>query len=668
MKGEGRPAITEYLSDQDAYERSVSAFRRFDQNGDGLISKQELARIFKGLDPDAWTDERIDRLMDAADSDCDDCINYEEFVAWLMGGDREWEADRAAACLKGDRDFHKEGLIVEHRSTKTAAETVFVQVNQEDGVVGKLGIQVDSSDGKTLKITKLKPGGFLNAWNTQSPLRQIQAGDRIIDINGIRNNAKLLAKELKKKVLLDITIQPSAAALTFLHKVSDFYDLQRTELAEGAYSVVRRGVRKSTDVRYAVKSMHKKATPKEDLERMVRIMKPLDHPNIVKLYDVYEDHLHTHVVLELCEGGELLQRILVDSYFTERQAARVMRQVFAAVAYLHSHSVCHRDVRPGHILLHNNRPTDNAVIKLVDFRCAREFDEGTKFFDRVGQTLFSAPEMLQGSGHNETVDLWACGVTMYLCICGYPPFVGETEGDTVGRVVRGALVFPDDWGRVSQCSKDLILKLLEVSSTKRARANDALRSPWIDNVDASSALIDFPLHEGQRNMKAFVGQNRLRKAAAHAIAQRMADEEIKELQDMFALIDKNGDKMITFYELKRGLDRLGKEETLNDLQVLFEAIDVDGSRRIDYTEFLAAALDRRRQREDSACWAAFQVFDTDGSGTISKQELVNVLGNDAVQDMMNSTAISRVLQDCDMDQDGSIDFQEFMAMMRVESD
>lgn len=120
--------------------------QRFDQNGDGLISKQELARIFKGLDPDAWTDERIDRLMDAADSDCDDCINYEEFVAWLMGGDREWEADRAAACLKGDRDFHKEGLIVEHRSTKTAAETVFVQVNQEDGVVGKLGIQV--ADGR----------------------------------------------------------------------------------------------------------------------------------------------------------------------------------------------------------------------------------------------------------------------------------------------------------------------------------------------------------------------------------------------------------------------------------------------------------------------------------------------------------------------------------------
>jgi len=665
--GRGMPAITAYLSDGDAYDRSIKAFRRFDQNGDGVISRQELARVFKGLDPDAWTDERIDKLMDAADGNSDGTINYEEFVAWLMGTEREWEADRAAACLKGDRGFHKEGLVVEHRSTKHSAETVFVQVNQEDGVVGKLGIQVDASDGKTLRITQLKPGGFLNAWNSQSPLRQIQVGDTIVEINGIRDNSKLLAKELKKKVLLDIAIEPSEKAVCFLQKVSDFYVLQRTELAMGTYSIVRRGTRKSTDIRYAVKSMHKRATPKQILDSMVKIMKPLDHPNIAKLYDVFEDHLATHLVTELCEGGELLQRILVDTNFTERQAARVMRQVFAAVAYLHSLWICHREVRPEHVLLLNNRPTQNAVIKLVDFRSAREFDEDTQFTDRVNQTLFAAPEVLSLTGHNETVDMWACGVIMYLAISGYPPFAGEVEGETVGNVLRGALCFPDDWVRVSQSAKDLILALLEVSPTRRAKAHDALKSEWIEDADRFSKSIDFPLHEGQRNMKAFVGQNRLRKAAAHAIAQRMGDEEIKELQDMFSLLDKNGDKMLTFYELKAGLDRLGQEETLRDLQIMFEAIDVDGSRRIDYTEFLAAALDRRRQREDSACWAAFQVFDTDGSGTISKQELVNVLGDEAVKDMMNSTAISRVLQDCDMDRNGSIDFHEFMEMMRADS-
>merc|ERR1712038_300015 len=133
---------------------------------------------------------------------------------------------------------------------------------------------------------------------------------------------------------------------------------------------------------------------------------------------------------------------------------------------------------------------------------------------------------------------------------------------------------------------------------------------------------------------------------------------------MFALLDKNGDKLVTFYELKEGLDKLGHAESTQSLKALMEEIDIDGSRQINYTEFLAATLDRKRYRESDACWAAFQVFDRDRSGRISKQELAQVLFTEEVQAVVDAADIERVLQECDADHDGSIDFEEFMAMMR----
>jgi len=165
-------------------------------------------------------------------------------------------------------------------------------------------------------------------------------------------------------------------------------------------------------------------------------------------------------------------------------------------------------------------------------------------------------------------------------------------------------------------------------------------------------------------MKQFCDQNHLKKAAVHLVAQRLHNDEIREVRDMFALLDKNGDKMVTFYELKAGLDRLGKSESMAELQALMEGIDVDGSRRIDYTEFLAAALDSRMYEEDSACWAAFQVFDKDGSGEISKEEILQILEGDNIKNVMGNRSIERVMKDCDANADGGIDFQEFMRMMR----
>lgn len=654
--------LGKFVSDPVAFERSVEVFKRFDCDGDGRISKQELARIFISMDPDRWDEKRITLLMDVADTNGDGWIQYEEFVRWLLQpNDREWDVDRGAAQLKGQALFPKGSLVRDRRATTRRTERLVMQVDQRSGA-GKLGVEVDGSDGRTLEIKKIKEGGAVAKWNIDNTCQQVALGDRIVDVNGVNSNVKRMMKELTKRLVIDITVDPGESSVCFVDKLADVYLVDSGELDIGQFSVIRKATHRETKVQFVVKSLHKKTTARSVLLDMSALMKEFDHPNILRLYDVFEDCIDFHLVTEFCTGGQLLERILADNCFPERQAVRVMRQVFAAVGYLHSLAICHRDIRPEHILLKSNVPTMNAIIKLVDFRAARPFTEKSVFRTQVMPAAYMPPEMAKRMGYNQSCDMWCCGVLMYLALSGYPPYLGDDDAETLVLVQRAALRFPDDWFHVSKDAKDLILELLESVPRRRCTASQAIRHRWIEGSHQNG--IDFPLHKGQQNMRAFCGQNKLKKAALHAIAQRLNDDEIRELQDMFALLDTNGDKMVTFYELKAGLDRLGKEESISSLQRLMEEVDVDGSKRIDYTEFLAATIDARRKFEEGTCWAAFRVFDRDGSGSISREELADVLCNDGLKAAMGDESVTRVLRECDTNKDGRIDFKEFMAMLR----
>jgi len=298
----------------------------------------------------------------------------------------------------------------------------------------------------------------------------------------------------------------------------------------------------------------------------------------------------------------------------------------------------------------------------VDFRASRHFSEGTRFRTQVGQVLYMAPEVVKRESYTQAVDVWCCGVILYLVLSGYPPFAGESDRETLELIKVANLCFPDDWNFISAGAKDLVAKLLRSKPEERCTAQQALAHPWIQSADTPG--MDFRLHQGQERMRAFCGQGQLKKAALHAIAQRLHDDDVRRLKDMFALLDKNGDKTVTFYELKDGLDKLGMGEKLDDLQRMMEEVDVDGSRRIDYTEFLAATLDRKRYREEKTCWQAFQVFDRDHDGYISKQELMELLDDGDVQAAVPSNSVAQVLQECDVDRDGQISFREFIKMMR----
>jgi len=456
--------------------------------------------------------------------------------------------------------------------------------------------------------------------------------------------------------------------LTVFHKnpITEIYDFGDEQLGEGNFGKVSKGTHKALGCERAIKAVAKKKVERCELEAEIAICKLMDHPNVVKLYEVFEDYVHIYLVLELCSGGELLGRIVEEESFSERQAAAVMQQAMGGLHYMHRRCVCHRDIKADNFLLSvpNNRwcPVEQCVIKIIDFGVAKRFTEGLKMYTSVGTPFYVAPQVLNGE-YTCACDLWSCGVLTYILLAGYPPFWGEMA-ELLERIKAGEYSMEyEGWELVSEDAKDVIRGLLCMDQDARLTAPQAMNHTWIKHM--APAALDRPLQAGTlSNMKNFKGKNNLKKAALHVIAQRLKEDEIQQLQEMFKSLDQNSDGTITLQELKDGIDRLNLSGLPENMKELLMEMDVDGSGSIDYTEFLAASLDQQQYHQEKICWAAFTVFDADGSGTISRVELEQVLASGQLAEVMGSQAIDRVLKECDADGDGLINFDEFMKMMR----
>merc|ERR1719359_1942752 len=245
----------------------------------------------------------------------------------------------------------------------------------------------------------------------------------------------------------------------------------------------------------------------------------MDHPNIIKLYESFEDRKNIYLVMELCSGGELFDRIIDSGHFTEVQAAILMQQIFRAMYYMHENSVCHRDLKPENFLFVNKDPIEKSLLKIIDFGLSCKFSPDQVLTTKAGTPYYVAPQVLAGK-YDQLSDLWSCGVIMYVILCGYPPFYGETDADVLTKVRLGNFTFnAADWKNVSEDAKNLIRMLLKMSPKDRYTAEQALNHVWVRNkapkaagVAISTSLVD--------NLKGFRSQNKLKKAALHVIASQ----------------------------------------------------------------------------------------------------------------------------------------------------
>lgn len=445
--------------------------------------------------------------------------------------------------------------------------------------------------------------------------------------------------------------------------LADLYTLGR-KLGEGQFGITYLCTENATGLKYACKCIPKrKLISEEEVEnvgREIEVMHHLaGHPNIVTIKGAYEDATTVYLVMELCEGGELFDRIIERGTYTEAKAAHLTRTILAVVEACHRSGVVHRDLKPENFLFETVH--EDSVLKAADFGSSRFFQPGEVFTEIVGSPFYVAPEVLDRH-YGPEADIWSAGVILYILLSGAPPFWAETVQGIFEEITKGepASFAADPWPSISEGAKDLIRKMLSLNPEQRITASEALRHPWIreDGVAPTKPIAGASLV--QFRLKQFAAMNKLKKLAIRIIAEKLSEDEIGALQTSFAEMDRDNDGTISFEELREGLLKAGATLPEAEIFDLMDAADVDQDGVIDYAEFLAATMSLHHIEMEENLFAAFQYLDRDGSGLITADEVLAVCRELRMEDVR----IEDLLQEVDVGLDGSIDYKMFVAMMR----
>jgi len=443
-------------------------------------------------------------------------------------------------------------------------------------------------------------------------------------------------------------------------KFEDHYVTSKL-IGHGAFAKVSICTDKESKEKYAVKTVQKNledpGKQREGILKEIAIMRMLqDHPNTVRLIEVFEDNDYYMLVMELCSGGELFDQIIAKGHFSEKDAAEKMQCLLDFIAFAHSKNIIHRDLKPENILLSDKSPT--AALKVIDFGTSDFCLAGQRLQQKFGTPYYVAPEVLK-KDYDKSADIWSAGVIMYILLCGYPPFGGKTDAKILQRVQAGVYSFEGrEWEVVTEAAKDMISQMLVMDISKRATAKQLLQHRWFQ-VAATAPAAALGAHMVKR-LRAFAGMSRMKRLALVVLARTLTDNDVKRLRELFAAMDTNNDGKIDSQDLHNALEKVGAAIDESEMQELFHASDIDGTGQIDYEEFIAAMLDSNRvARRKEAVRKSFEELDKDGDGFITAEDLVKVMPRgssiELARDMVNEV---------DKNGDGRVDYHEFQQMMQ----
>lgn len=392
----------------------------------------------------------------------------------------------------------------------------------------------------------------------------------------------------------------------------------------------------------------------EELQNEIAILRTLDHPNVVRLHEVYTHKKQIYLVLELCEGGDLAAR----SPYSEKEAARIASQIVSAVSYLHLNGVVHRDLKFENIMFENKSP--GALVKLIDFGLSKKFFGKPKYMaERVGTIYTMAPEVLEGI-YTSKADLWSIGVITYMLLCTSKPFYHKNRRTMVELIMHASYKTDGTvWDNLSDDAKDFVQKLLVVDPSHRLDAEQASKHPWFVNRE------QLPDEKPSRDVLAsidgsllnFVNTSMLKKIALTIIAHRSKADEILELRKAFEGFDTARDGVLSLDEFKAALSQCSISDA--ELETIFSSVDTNKNGRINYTEFLAATIEAYGNISEDRIAEAFDRMDADDTGYISKKDLKEVLG-----DSYSQADIDAIMATGDKNRDGKISYKEFLSVFR----
>ncbi|XP_076296488.1 calcium/calmodulin-dependent protein kinase II isoform X2 [Lasioglossum baleicum] len=328
------------------------------------------------------------------------------------------------------------------------------------------------------------------------------------------------------------------ATPTACTRFSDNYDLKE-ELGKGAFSVVRRCVQKSTGHEFAAKIINTKKLTARDfqkLEREARICRKLQHTNIVRLHDsIQEENCH-YLVFDLVTGGELFEDIVAREFYSEADASHCIQQILESVQHCHHNGVVHRDLKPENLLLASK--AKGAVVKLADFGLAIEVQgDAQAWFGFAGTPGYLSPEVLKKEPYGKPVDIWACGVILYILLVGYPPFWDEDQHRLYAQIRAGSYDYPSpEWDTVTPEAKNLINQMLTVNPSKRITASEALKHPWICQRERVASVV-----HRQETVECLKKFNARRKLKVAILTTMLATRNFSSKYDAQGRSTKKGD-------------------------------------------------------------------------------------------------------------------------------
>ncbi len=478
----------------------------------------------------------------------------------------------------------------------------------------------------------------------KSPVAPVTPQERISEIHNEHKKQHLNQNIVHEEVVL---------------KVTDVYDIEGAELGTGISGTVRVCTHKSTKIQYALKTLQLHQIRDDpdaykQLKDEIDILKALDHPNIVRLEEVYETNDFMYLILELCTGGEMLDRLNSQRgyRYTEQVAADYIKTMVNAVRYIHEHNITHRDLKLENFLLQD--PTPESDLKLIDFGLSRHFKKSEKMNVPVGTPYYVAPEVLKGN-YDEKCDMWSLGVITYMLLSGTPPFPGNSENDILNKVKKGQYDLTiSKFDNVSDKAKDFIKKLLIMEPKKRMTAKAAQEHSWLHEWDEEPGVLSSDVAD---SLKSFHQFSAMKKLVCEVLAYTLIPEQIHDLRKEFEKIDTHNTGEFTAEEFRVALK---KSNHLSDEECnqIFNDMDLEHDGKIHWHEFIAATLSKCEYDERNLR-LAFDRLDYDHQGFITKANLMDIIGTDA-----NDAEVTAMFDEVDYQHQGKIEFKEFVQIMK----
>ena len=443
-------------------------------------------------------------------------------------------------------------------------------------------------------------------------------------------------------------------------------------LGDGSFGVVFCAINIQTGMKIAMKQIEKlKENVIDDLEikNEINILKKLDHPNIVKIYEFYNTKKNYFLITEYYKYGELYNYLKFS--YNETQIAVLFYQVFSGLCYLHENNILHRDLKLENIMISDiekdiNTGIDYFWIKIIDFGTAKIFKKSKNEKAVVGSSYYIAPEVLKQK-YNEKCDTWSIGVIMYMIIVGKAPFDGENDEEILENIKTGIYDYKNK--KLLSTSKecqDLISKLLEVDTKKRLSAKEALNHIFFKNFQGRKLFSNFKMKEIDvylNNLLNYKFQSKFQQLVLAFIVHNIPfTNETKNILKLFLLFNKSGNCKLTKVELIEGLcNYKEKEEIDNVIDDVFLLLDGDNNGYIEFEEFLRACIDKKKILNNETLEYAFRFLDKDNSHILTVNKIIKAFvnkKNKTLEEIFKNT-----IKEVDKDNDGKINFSEFKQLM-----